>query len=367
MSAPNVGPRAPSSAHDLESQHSSDRSPLSNFGFLKNLSLDKKQTKDGAAPKRRGPKPDSKPALTRRQELNRQAQRTHRERKEMYIKALEHEVLRLKELYGSSISDREAVVTENKRLKELLLAHGIPLDSLQSLPAMRGMPASYNGSSSGSISGSYRQDSSTAGFSPPPLRSQDSKPPMASAGQLPGQHLDYDQIGIDFVLTLERPCMDHMQYLVVRSHNPEGQPFHHPMERPDDTEYDHMCGHALMATCPPPSHIMNKPGDPYGHRMPDLKAPDLMKLLDLSAQLPLEGELTPVMAWLLLLQNSRVSEMTAQDFELVKADLAGKVRCYGFGAVLEEFEVRDALSNLFIAKENMSVGQVPMPQAIEAY
>jgi hypothetical protein len=30
---------------------------------------------DGQAPKRRGPKPDSKPALTRRQELNRQAQR----------------------------------------------------------------------------------------------------------------------------------------------------------------------------------------------------------------------------------------------------------------------------------------------------
>lgn len=30
---------------------------------------------DGEKPKRRGPKPDSKPALTRRQELNRQAQR----------------------------------------------------------------------------------------------------------------------------------------------------------------------------------------------------------------------------------------------------------------------------------------------------
>lgn len=30
---------------------------------------------DGQPPKRRGPKPDSKPALTRRQELNRQAQR----------------------------------------------------------------------------------------------------------------------------------------------------------------------------------------------------------------------------------------------------------------------------------------------------
>jgi len=36
--------------------------------------------------------------------------------------------------------------------------------------------------------------------------------------------------------------------------------------------------------------------------------------------------------------------------------------------VLEEFEVRDALSNLFIAKENMSVKQVTMAQQpIEAY
>jgi hypothetical protein len=53
-----------------------EKSPLSslNLGFLKGLT-DKKTTRDGTAPKRRGPKPDSKPALTRRQELNRQAQR----------------------------------------------------------------------------------------------------------------------------------------------------------------------------------------------------------------------------------------------------------------------------------------------------
>jgi hypothetical protein len=37
---------------------------------------EKKNTRvDGQPLKRRGPKPDSKPALTRRQELNRQAQR----------------------------------------------------------------------------------------------------------------------------------------------------------------------------------------------------------------------------------------------------------------------------------------------------
>jgi hypothetical protein len=38
---------------------------------------------------------------------------------------------------------------------------------------------------------------------------------------------------------------------------------------------------------------------------------------------------------------------------------------YSFGAVLEEFEIRDALSNLFIAKENMSVNQISMPQQME--
>ena len=53
-----------------------DKSPLSslNLGFLKGLT-EKKTTREGNPPKRRGPKPDSKPALTRRQELNRQAQR----------------------------------------------------------------------------------------------------------------------------------------------------------------------------------------------------------------------------------------------------------------------------------------------------
>jgi len=74
-------------------QSDSGKSPLSmSLGFLKTLT-EKKTTRgrfdvlqeaippadhyvvDGQTPKRRGPKPDSKPALTRRQELNRQAQR----------------------------------------------------------------------------------------------------------------------------------------------------------------------------------------------------------------------------------------------------------------------------------------------------
>jgi hypothetical protein len=57
-------------------QSDTAKSPLSmSLGFLKNLTEKKSTRVDGQPLKRRGPKPDSKPALTRRQELNRQAQR----------------------------------------------------------------------------------------------------------------------------------------------------------------------------------------------------------------------------------------------------------------------------------------------------
>jgi len=136
---------------------------------------------------------------------------------------------------------------------------------------------------------------------------------------------------VNFKYRCEKPCLSHKQYLVVRSHNPEGQPHHHPMERPDDMDYDHMSGHALMATCPPMSHIMDKPGEPYPHQMPDMSKSALMKLLESSAQLPgIEGgEITPVRAWWMIIHDDRVFSFNRRDFELLKLDLLAKVRCYG--------------------------------------
>jgi hypothetical protein len=97
-----------------------------NLDFLK---IGSNRNKDGEKPKRRGPKPDSKPALTRRQELNRQAQRTHRERKEKYVKTLEEEVVRLREAFTIITKEKTHILEENRRLKELLEAHGIPYDN----------------------------------------------------------------------------------------------------------------------------------------------------------------------------------------------------------------------------------------------
>lgn len=114
---------------------------------------------DGKPAKRRGPKPDSKPALTRRQQLNRQAQRytiprsmrvpahqatlslthysrSHRERKAQYIRSLETEISSLREAYFKDISSANASLQqhrhivdslnkENDALKQILSAHGI--------------------------------------------------------------------------------------------------------------------------------------------------------------------------------------------------------------------------------------------------
>lgn len=108
--------------------------------------------------------------------------------------------------------------------------------------------------------------------------------------------------------------MDHMQFLMVRAHDA------------DET----VSGHALMASAPPESHIANHPQENYPHQMPDIAMPDLMKLLDLSNRLPLDGEITPIMAWAMILQDARFGELAKKDFEQIKGDLLAKVRCYGY-------------------------------------
>ena len=107
--------------------------------------------------------------------------------------------------------------------------------------------------------------------------------------------------------------MDHMQYLMVRAYDAEEQ----------------ISGHALMASCTPDSHIATARDEVYPNQMPDLSMPDLMKLLDLSNRLPLDGEITPIMAWVMVLRDERVAELSREDIGGVKEELVGKVRCYG--------------------------------------
>ncbi|CAI4216828.1 unnamed protein product [Parascedosporium putredinis] len=189
---------------------------------------------------------------------------------------------------------------------------------------------------------------------PPHSHRNPSPNPVMGGGQLrqltaqqaqAGRGIDYEQAGIDFVLTLEKPCMTHLPWLLERSGDAGGEP----------------CGHALMASCPPEPFPELTPDIPFGYthvngdlssgqRTWELSKGDLATLLDLSKRLDLDGEITPVMAWGMVLGYPRFNELRPEDFLKLAEELTSKVRCYGFGAVMEEFEVRDALENIFSTK-----------------
>lgn len=221
---------------------------------------------DGQPAKRRGPKPDSKPAQTRRQELNRQAQRTHRERKEQYIKALEMELQRLREVYlndantaASQLEQREILIQEQRReneaLRQILAMNGIPFEkdlesrkinigvqmkrdassSLSPNPMAikpHGYPAAPAPSSSigysplsysngGSLSAGHSPGTTQNSNSPsgPDIQEYSSITPIKTEGGVPDLPLGIfekdPQLGIDFILqyVLSLFCSDQLTIL----------------------------------------------------------------------------------------------------------------------------------------------------------
>ncbi|PGH13053.1 hypothetical protein AJ79_03890 [Helicocarpus griseus UAMH5409] len=382
------------------------------MSFLKNLGAQKKTTREGQAPKRRGPKPDAKPAQTRRQELNRQAQRTHRERKEQYIRALETEISRLRECYSNDISTANTSMQQQKKalqeqkeenalLREILTAHGIPFEAEleQRKLALRSTThPTYANSFAGSTSHSHshsqthshpqsQSQSPPQGFpaggnflTPTPPTTVSAVSPGTGSDYADGQHsgkmfpsysgshghqneqagvlaesnswggdnsavvddipgiFDKDpQLGIDFILTLEQNCRTHMEFLCRRA---------------EDDEEDHtISGHVLMATCPPPTEITaTEPGQMYPGRTYDLPHANLATLLNLSRQLVTEGQITPIMALQYLKSHDMYPSLTREDVRHMMDDLNGKIRCYGFGAVMEDFEFMDSFSSVLASK-----------------
>lgn len=108
--------------------------------------------------------------------------------------------------------------------------------------------------------------------------------------------------------------MDHMQMLCLRSEHSN----------------EDMSGHALMATLPPSRHLAEHPDVHYPHKIEEnMNGGDLLRLLDLSNRLPLNGEITPVMAWAFIIGDPNFPYFETKDFQHIKDVLMTKVRCYG--------------------------------------
>ena len=141
--------------------------------------------------------------------------------------------------------------------------------------------------------------------------------PMREATHHP-YGLGSSQVGIDFVLALEHPCL-----------------YHHQLPNP---ELAGMIGtgHELMVSSP----VMRAPGAPgvqmkgQQPRLPNssrwnVPAIELEKLLSFTGGLDLEGEITPIQAWQRIRMHPNFSDLTPTALETLRESLLTVVQCYG--------------------------------------
>lgn len=245
--------------------------------------------------------------------------RSHRERKERYIRNLEQEVQRLRGAYTAAVKEKMTIVEENRQLHAVLKQHGI----------------NFPLAGQGTIQAGNNHSHHTQQYQPQPPAQQ------TTAEQITAEQ--YSRIAINLVLALEKVCLDHIQKLSsLSTHN-----------------RDYIQGHVLMVSCPPESHTLSRPDEDWGLRTVDLDPEPLntllnMQVLDAERKRYLEdldGELTPMAAWTKMTTHQRFHELAPQDFETLMQVLPGKVGCHGFGAVIEEAEVEEALEIIFASKD----------------
>lgn len=114
-----------------------------------------------------------------------------------------------------------------------------------------------------------------------------------------------------------------------------------------------------MATCPPPSYIANTTHEQkYPHKTYDLPPPNLDTLYNLSRQFVTDGQIAPIMALRCLKNHELYPTLTRDDVRIIIETLNTKVRCYGFGAVVEDFELMDCLNSVLGTKGDAGMGRM---------
>ncbi len=109
------------------------------------------------------------------------------------------------------------------------------------------------------------------------------------------------------------------------------------MKRAIDTSSTELSGHALMMTCPSRDAIMASYDNPDAHfslKMPDMPASELNRMMMMSANMDLGGEVTPVMALKMIRADERYDLMSLTELNELKDQLKAKSRCYGYVLII---------------------------------
>ncbi|KAK9233829.1 hypothetical protein V1525DRAFT_428848 [Lipomyces kononenkoae] len=287
----------------------------------------------------------SQNAHLKRREQVRRAQRTHRERKEAYVKALEHEVLQLRTNEANILQKNKNLLAEVANLNSILAEHGIQLRSDINSNVTDRARDDYDGFSAHYVTSIMEIDGKPqihlqqengddifyfSAPAPTPLPTDIDVPPSTSRSLTGVDEICLTNIGTEFVLTLESPCLPH-----------------HTPNNPNDPS-----GHALTASA---SLLFHAQVEEHSQLRNTWNTPiaSLERLLQLSSTLALEDEVTPVQAWNYI---RRHSTFNATDLELLgqlTTKLLRHVKCHGFGGVIEKTVLKEAVFELLGVDPNL--------------
>ncbi|KAJ5808444.1 hypothetical protein N7474_009713 [Penicillium riverlandense] len=248
----------------------------------------------------------------------------HRDQKEKRCRMLEDE---LYQLYARLTKAEEvrSLQFENEVLKDIMARHSIPLppDLLPRKSALAEVTIFGESSSHQHLQVKmpeyqpYHVASQYCPSSAEEDKVQNSQFPLDELPeylQRPSYHPDnrkFAQMGVDFVLSLERPCLFHT--------------------RPLGTEEP--SGHALsmqgLLLSEAPSGLHDKSSW-------EIPAQQLDKLFELSGSLGLNGYITPVQTWNRIMDRFIISKIPNGKLDMLRSAMIPHIKCYGFGALIEE-------------------------------
>ncbi|KAJ6164929.1 hypothetical protein N7470_003601 [Penicillium chermesinum] len=267
----------------------------------------------------------SKTAYDRRREQVRRARKKHRERHENRCRALEDELHRLYGLLAEA-DELQGLRYENEVLRDIMIRHSIPL------------PVGMKPQRPSLAEVTFFTDDGHHQF-------LQVKMPEYDHGS---SHTASQPCANDMNLRI-RICMLHWGDWVILNSKWVKQ-VTNPATPTRPTSYkwaltlfyhtDEPSGHAMSMQG---MLLARAPEDLHDQTAWEVPAQQLAKLFELSGSLGLEGYITPVQAWNRI--NSRLGfpHLPLEKLEALRCAMVPYVKCYGFGALIEEQIFEDLL------------------------
>ena len=293
-----------------------------------------------------------KRSLSRRREQVLQAQRAHRHRTQQYIRELEKEVLHLRDENEAMLRRVQRQSSQLLHLKATLIKHEIPVGiDLDIEPVGEGGHSATNALDNrdqphaahvrvdlGALARSIPQGSCEnhpAEIAPPVYQmSHDNREP-----RVPSEPPLDTQKAIDFILTLEQPCLPHVKHAHLG---------YSTGTTPRGIDYNSGPAH-LLTTSASICHLYHSQ-DP-NETILNLPKPDLERLLHASARLQLDNEITPVQIWARIRAVSPSTSITGSLLQRLTSEFVKYVYCNSFGAVVEKSTAIAILANMLDNQE----------------